>query len=147
MKPSTFITVVSGAIASSRTAGLPAASDDIQDATIANGGPPPTGAKIPGSNSFSLCRGDRGQDLDLTVFADVALNGAIVTGTSVEVKVKFIGSVVYHHRFDVCRELSKVGTNCPLPPGPFYVNETFPVSKKIPHGTFSVNANAWAPGG
>ncbi|KAJ0109045.1 hypothetical protein N8I77_001739 [Diaporthe amygdali] len=163
MKPSTIITVISGAIASSGTVSLPDEGEDTQDTSINEARPPATD-DIPGKNPFSLCRGDHSRDIaeinqidlipnppvkgqDLTVLAAGTLHDAIEKGTAVDIKVKFIGSVVYHHRFDVCDELEKMGQSCPLPAGPVYFNETFPIIKKIPHGNFFVHADAWSGNG
>lgn len=41
---------------------MPDSSDDVQDVGIADGATPPPGEKIPGENSFYLCKGDRSND-------------------------------------------------------------------------------------
>lgn len=62
MKLSTALTIFSASIASSRTLAVPDISDDVQDVDIADGATPPPGEKIPGDNSFYLCKGDRSND-------------------------------------------------------------------------------------
>lgn len=62
MKPSTIITVISGAIASSGTVSLPDEGEDTQDTSINEARPPATD-DIPGKNPFSLCRGDHSRDI------------------------------------------------------------------------------------
>ncbi|KAK7722217.1 Phosphatidylglycerol/phosphatidylinositol transfer protein [Diaporthe eres] len=148
MKLSTVLTTVSAAIASSETAGVPDISDDPQFPNITGVTGPPTGERIPGENSFSFCKGDRSYDADLVVFAVATVNEPIVQGAVVDVKVKFIGSVVYHKRFDVCEELAKIGQNCPVAEGTVVYNETWPIPKKgFPHGTYGINAFARYPDG
>ena len=62
MKLSTVLTIVSAAIASSRTVSVPdGTDDDVRDPSIADGATWP-GEKIPGQNSFNLCKGDRSYD-------------------------------------------------------------------------------------
>ena len=58
---------------------------------------------------------------------------SVVPGVVVEVKVKFIGTQVYHQKFDICGELGKMGQSCPLAPGQYSFNKTFDVPKKVPH--------------
>lgn len=62
MKASTVFSIFSTAIVSSRALAVPDSSDDAQDISIADGATPPPGEKIPGDNSFSLCKGDRSND-------------------------------------------------------------------------------------
>lgn len=58
----------------------------------------------------------------------------IQPGSVLDVKVKFIGSVVYHKRFDICQELEKWGQSCPVAPADVVLNETYPIPKKgFPH--------------
>lgn len=70
-------------------------------------------------------------------------------GAVVDVKVKFISSVVYHKRFDVCEELGKIGQNCPVAEGTVLYNETWPIPKKgFPHVSSiesSARMSLWCP--
>ncbi|KAI7785915.1 phosphatidylglycerol phosphatidylinositol transfer protein [Diaporthe eres] len=164
MKLSTVLTAVGAAIASSGNVGVPDISDDPQGLDITGGTLPPTGEKIPGENSFSFCKGDRSFDAitithvdlvpnppiwgqDLVVSAVATVNEPIVQGAVVDVKVKFISSVVYHKQFDVCEELGKIGHKCPVAEGTVLYNETWPIPKGFPHGTYGINAFARYPGG
>ncbi|KKY39493.1 putative phosphatidylglycerol phosphatidylinositol transfer protein [Diaporthe ampelina] len=148
-----------------RTVSVPdGTDDDVRDPSIADGATWP-GEKIPGQNSFNLCKGDRSYDAlvvnqldlnpnpplrghDLTVLAAGTVNRPIEQGALVEVKVKIIGSEVYHHKFDLCGEMEKLGQSCPMAPGIYYFNQSFPIPKEgIPHATLAVNALAKFPDG
>ncbi|KAG6359688.1 hypothetical protein INS49_013211 [Diaporthe citri] len=85
---------------------------------------------------------------DLVVFATARVNEPIVQGAVVDVKVKSLGTAVYHKRFDICEELGKMGQHCPVAPSDFLVNGTWPIPKKgFPHGTYGINAFARFPDG
>lgn len=58
MKLTTGLTLLSAAIASSRTVVVRDSSDDVQDMSIADY----LGDPIPGENPFTFCKGDRSQD-------------------------------------------------------------------------------------
>lgn len=62
MKLSTILTIFGSAFVSSGTVAVPDSSDDVLDKNITDGAAPPTGEKIPGENSFNLCKGDRTYD-------------------------------------------------------------------------------------
>lgn len=58
MKLSTTLAILSAAIASSRTVGVPDSGEDVPDMSIADG----FGDKIPGQSPFTFCKGDRSKD-------------------------------------------------------------------------------------
>lgn len=62
MKLSIFLAILSAAVASSSTVGVPDSSDAELDLMIADGQEPPPGDKIPGQNPFNLCKGDHSHD-------------------------------------------------------------------------------------
>lgn len=85
-----------------------------------------------------------GRGQALTVAAAGTVTEAVVPGAVVEVKVHFIGSQIYHHKFDICDELGKLGYKCPLAPGHYSFNKTFDVPKKAPHVSSSQSSDAIA---
>lgn len=58
MKLSSFLTILSAAIASSRSVVVRDSSDDVQDMSIAGD----FGDPLPGDNPFTFCKGDRSKD-------------------------------------------------------------------------------------
>ncbi|KAH8785895.1 ML domain-containing protein [Diaporthe sp. PMI_573] len=164
MKLKTFMIIFSAATASSRTVIVPDSGHDAWSISIADTAMPPPGPRIPGQNTLNLCKGDHSHDAvvidqvdfipnppkkgnSLTVAAAGTVTESVVPGAVVEVKVKFIGTQVYHQKFDICGELGKMGQSCPLAPGQYSFNKTFDVPEKVPHGNYQLYAVAKLPNG
>ncbi len=58
-----------------------------------------------------------------------------ITSGTITATIKF-GPFPYQQKFDLCSELSEVGTTCPINKGPLNLS----VGAKIPHGTPKVGA-------
>ncbi|KAG8168404.1 hypothetical protein KVR01_001153 [Diaporthe batatas] len=164
MKLKTVLLIFSAAIASSSPAIVPNSGGNVGDSSIEEVRMLPPGSDIPGQNTLNLCKGEHSHDAvvidqvdfipnppkkgqSLTVAAAGTVTEAIVPGAVVEVKVHFIGSQIYHHKFDICDELGRLGHKCPLESGQYHFNKTFDVPKKVPHGTYQLWAGAKLPNG
>ncbi|KAJ4391721.1 Phosphatidylglycerol/phosphatidylinositol transfer protein [Gnomoniopsis smithogilvyi] len=110
---------------------------------------PYLGDKVPGDNFLSLCPGDHSGDIvsidnvdltpnppvrgkELTVDATGTVKSLVSAGTKVSVKVKLGHSTVYRKHFDLCKEIEKIGVQCPIDSGTPKVVKSFTVPKSVP---------------
>ncbi|KAJ4458581.1 putative phospholipid transfer protein [Paratrimastix pyriformis] len=70
----------------------------------------------------------------VTIFLNGTLNSSVKSGT-VDFLVKFMGVKLLNLHKDLCGQASKY--KCPVPAGPFSLNETISVPKVTPQGRYS----------
>jgi len=81
----------------------------------------------------------RGQKLLYSI--EGTLNQDIKQGAVVHVRAKLGFIQLMNQDLDLCQEIKKIGRECPVPKGPFSLNQTVDIPKEAPPGRYSVFAD------